>query len=213
MEGTATVADKDQRVRGYCAYGPGKTCFETSVTTAISSVVCLPFAEANGISTKLGGGMDRRRHVFSSRYDRRASRAICAPSLGVIADRRMIKNLVAQDTHLARCNFMCSSCSLTVPRWRRWWIWASHRLHDGQRWVERCRGVLPRCCRTWATIRRWTPSQQSVCCGYLGGGLLLVVHLALVSGHSPGKGWVIPFAMATSGIWWQVRSNDVPLGA
>ena len=44
-------------------------------------------------------------------------------------------------------------------------------------------------------------SNKAFAAGYLGGGLLLVVHLALVMGL-PGQGWVIPFAMATSGIWW-----------
>ena len=44
-------------------------------------------------------------------------------------------------------------------------------------------------------------SNKAFAAGYLGGGLLLVVHLGLVLGL-PGQGWVIPFAMATSGIWW-----------
>ena len=36
--------------------------------------------------------------------------------------------------------------------------------------------------------------------GYLGGGLLLVVHLAMVM-LLEGD-WIIPFCMASSGIWW-----------
>jgi MFS-type transporter involved in bile tolerance (Atg22 family) len=44
-------------------------------------------------------------------------------------------------------------------------------------------------------------SNKAFAAGYLGGGLLLVVHLALVMGL-PGQSWVIPFAMATSGLWW-----------
>ena len=43
-------------------------------------------------------------------------------------------------------------------------------------------------------------SNKAFAAGYLGGGLLLVVHLAMVM--TLDGGWVIPFAMASSGIWW-----------
>ena len=43
-------------------------------------------------------------------------------------------------------------------------------------------------------------SNKAYAYGYLGGGLLLVVHLGLVMGV-PGD-WVIPFCMASSGLWW-----------
>ena len=51
MEEATTTADKDLRVRGYCAYDWGKSAFETSVTTAIFPAwFAYLFAEANGIS-------------------------------------------------------------------------------------------------------------------------------------------------------------------
>ena len=43
-------------------------------------------------------------------------------------------------------------------------------------------------------------SNKAFAAGYLGGGLLLVVHLAMVM--TLDGGWVIPFAMATSNLWW-----------
>lgn len=43
-------------------------------------------------------------------------------------------------------------------------------------------------------------SNKAFAAGYLGGGLLLVVHLIMVM-NLEGS-WVIPFAMASSGIWW-----------
>ena len=43
-------------------------------------------------------------------------------------------------------------------------------------------------------------SNKAFAAGYLGGGLLLVVHLAMVL--TLDGTWVIPFAMATSGLWW-----------
>jgi MFS-type transporter involved in bile tolerance (Atg22 family) len=43
-------------------------------------------------------------------------------------------------------------------------------------------------------------SNKAYAYGYLGGGILLVIHLGLVMGV-PGD-WVIPFCMASSGLWW-----------
>ena len=43
-------------------------------------------------------------------------------------------------------------------------------------------------------------SNKAFAAGYLGGGLLLVVHLGMVL--TLDGGWVIPFVMASSGIWW-----------
>ena len=84
---------KDQRVRGYCAYDWGKSAFETSVTTAIFPAwFAYLFAEANGISTKLLGSEWTADAMYSAAVMIGALLvAICAPSLGVIADRRMIK--------------------------------------------------------------------------------------------------------------------------
>ncbi|RJU85896.1 MAG: hypothetical protein DWC02_05620 [Candidatus Poseidoniales archaeon] len=43
-------------------------------------------------------------------------------------------------------------------------------------------------------------SNKAFAAGYLGGGLLLVVHLGMVL--SLDGTWVIPFVMASSGLWW-----------
>ena len=49
-------------------------------------------------------------------------------------------------------------------------------------------------------------SNKAFAAGYLGGGILLLVHLLMVSFILTESGsvqsWVIPFAMASSGIWW-----------
>ncbi len=85
--------NKDQRVRGYCAYDWGKSAFETSVTTAIFPAwFAYLFAEANGISAKILGSEWTADAMYSAAVMIGALLvAICAPSLGVIADRRMIK--------------------------------------------------------------------------------------------------------------------------
>ena len=84
---------EDQRVRGYCAYDWGKSAFETSVTTAVFPLwFAYLFAEANGISTKVLGSEWTADAMFSLAVMVGALIvALCAPSLGVIADRRMIK--------------------------------------------------------------------------------------------------------------------------
>ena len=105
------------RVRGYCAYDWGKT-FETSVTTAVFPAwFAYLFAEANGISTKILGSEWTADAMFSAAVMVGALLvAICAPSLGVIADRRMIKNLVAQNSYLGRFDFLCSTSIISIPR-------------------------------------------------------------------------------------------------
>jgi MFS-type transporter involved in bile tolerance (Atg22 family) len=45
-------------------------------------------------------------------------------------------------------------------------------------------------------------SNRAFAFGYFGGGILLVIHLGLVMGVGTDNDWVIPFCMATSGIWW-----------
>jgi MFS-type transporter involved in bile tolerance (Atg22 family) len=49
-------------------------------------------------------------------------------------------------------------------------------------------------------------SNKAFAAGYLGGGILLLVHLLMVTFITNESGsvqsWVIPFAMASSGIWW-----------
>ena len=84
---------EDRRVRGYCAYDWGKSAFETSVTTAVFPLwFAYLFAEANGISTKVLGSEWTADAMFSLAVMAGALIvALCAPSLGVIADRRMIK--------------------------------------------------------------------------------------------------------------------------
>ena len=49
-------------------------------------------------------------------------------------------------------------------------------------------------------------SNKAFAYGYLGGGILLLVHLVMVSlildDNGNTQNWVIPFVMASSGVWW-----------
>ena len=204
MEGAEVSVDKDQRVRGYCAYDWGKSAFETSVTTAIFPAwFAYLFAEANGISTKMLGSEWTADAMYSAAVMIGALLvAICAPSLGVIADRRMIKIWwlkILTWLGAVSCVLLALSPYLGVSAG---WIWALIMFMMANVGLNGAgvfyNALLP---HMGDDSEMDSISNKAFAAGYLGGGLLLVVHLALVIGLE-GQSWVIPFAMATSGLWW-----------
>ena len=204
MEGAEATITKDQRVRGYCAYDWGKSAFETSVTTAIFPAwFAYLFAEANGISTKVLNSEWTADAMYSAAVMVGALLvAICAPSLGVIADRRMIKIWWLKILTLlgaGSCILLALSPYLGVSLG---WIWALIMFMAANVGLNGAgvfyNALLP---HMGDDSEMDAISNKAFAAGYLGGGLLLVVHLALVLGL-PGQSWVIPFAMATSGLWW-----------
>ena len=204
MEASEVKSDKDLRVRGYCAYDWGKSAFETSVTTAIFPAwFAYLFAEANGISTKMLGSEWTADAMYSAAVMIGALLvAICAPSLGVIADRRMIKMWwlkILTVLGSVSCILLALSPYLGVSAS---WIWALIMFMMANVGLNGAgvfyNALLP---HMGDESEMDSISNKAFAAGYLGGGLLLVVHLGLVMGL-PGQSWVIPFAMATSGIWW-----------
>lgn len=204
MEGANVSVDKDQRVRGYCAYDWGKSAFETSVTTAIFPAwFAYLFAEANGISAKILGSEWTADAMYSAAVMIGALLvAICAPSLGVIADRRMIKIWwlkILTWLGAVSCVLLALSPYLGVSMG---WIWALIMFMAANVGLNGAgvfyNALLP---HMGDDSEMDSISNKAFAAGYLGGGLLLVVHLALVIGLE-GQSWVIPFAMATSGLWW-----------
>ena len=203
MQATATEISKDQRVRGYCAYDWGKSAFETSVTTAIFPAwFAYLFAEANGISGEFLGREWTADATFSFAVMVGALLvAICAPSLGVIADRRMIKLWWLRILTLVgsiSCILLALSPYLGVSTG---WIWAMVMFMLANVGLNGAgvfyNALLP---HMGDESEMDSISNKAFAAGYLGGGLLLVVHLAMVL-MLEGT-WVIPFAMATSGLWW-----------
>lgn len=203
METAVETNQKDQRVRGYCAYDWGKSAFETSVTTAIFPAwFAYLFAEANGISTKLLGSEWTADAMYSAAVMIGALLvAICAPSLGVIADRRMIKMWWLKILTIlgsVSCVLLALSPYLGVSAG---WIWALVMFMMANVGLNGAgvfyNALLP---HMGDDSEMDAISNKAFAAGYLGGGLLLVVHLAMVM--TLDGGWVIPFAMATSGLWW-----------
>ncbi|MGB1233887.1 MAG: MFS transporter, partial [Poseidonia sp.] len=177
--------------------------FETSVTTAIFPAwFAYLFAEANGISTKLLGSEWTADAMYSAAVMIGALLvAICAPSLGVIADRRMIKMWWLKILTIlgsVSCVLLALSPYLGVSAG---WIWALIMFMMANVGLNGAgvfyNALLP---HMGDESEMDSISNKAFAAGYLGGGLLLVVHLAMVM--TLEGSWVIPFAMASSGIWW-----------
>ena len=194
---------EDQRVRGYCAYDWGKSAFETSVTTAIFPAwFAYLFAEANGISTKFLGSEWTADAMFSGAVMVGALIvAICAPSLGVIADRRMIKMWWLRTLTFVgsiSCILLALSPYLGVSMG---WVWALIMFMIANVGLNGAgvfyNALLP---HMGDESEMDAISNKAFAAGYLGGGILLVVHLGMWL--TLDGGWVIPFIMASSGFWW-----------
>ena len=194
---------EDQRVRGYCAYDWGKSAFETSVTTAVFPAwFAYLFAEANGISTKFLGSEWTADAMFSGAVMIGALIvAVCAPSLGVIADRRMIKMWWLRTLTFVgtiSCILLALSPYLGVSMG---WIWALIMFMVANVGLNGAgvfyNALLP---HMGDESEMDSISNKAFAAGYLGGGLLLLVHLGMVL--SLDGTWVIPFVMASSGLWW-----------
>ena len=209
MTETVSEGNNDQRVRGYCAYDWGKSAFETSVTTAIFPAwFAYLFASANGISTKILGTEWTADAMFSAAVMIGALFvAICAPSLGVIADRRMIKIWWLRILTIigsVSCILLALSPYLGVSLS---WVWAMIFFMVANVGLNGAgvfyNALLP---HMGDETEMDSISNKAFAAGYLGGGLLLVVHLAmvtlLVDESETVLPWVIPFAMASSGLWW-----------
>ena len=194
---------EDQRVRGYCAYDWGKSAFETSVTTAVFPLwFAYLFAEANGISTKILGSEWTADAMFAGAVMVGALLvAICAPSLGVIADRRMIKLWwlrILTIVGSVSCILLALSPYMGISMG---WVWALIMFMIANVGLNGAgvfyNALLP---HMGEDSEMDAISNKAFAAGYLGGGILLVVHLGMV--QMLDGTWVIPFIMASSGLWW-----------
>ena len=199
-----TEADK-KAVRGYCMYDWGKSAFETSVTTAILPPWFLYlFLEANGLTTTIAGIEMSGTAIWS--YSVGIATLIVAmlsPSFGVIADRRMIKMWWLRIlTYLgAGATFLLALAGTGLIPISMKWAWlmimfvmANIGLNGAGVFYN---ALLP---HLGDETEMDDISNRAFAYGYFGGGILLLVHLAMVMLLTGD--WVIPFVMASSGIWW-----------
>ena len=180
----------------------GKSAFETSVTVAILPVwYTYLFLEANGLTTSVGS-ITMTADVLWSLVVAISTLlvAIVSPPFGVIADRRLIKKKWLKIlTYVgAGGTFMLAFAPLFG---NASWIWlmvmyllANVGLNGAGVFYN---ALLP---HLGDEEEMDDISNRAFAYGYLGGGLLLVVHIGLVLGITAD--WVIPFCMATAGLWW-----------
>ena len=192
-----------QAVRGYAFYDWAKSAFETSVTTAILPFwFALLFLEANGLTTTVLGQSMTSDAIWSFAVAGAALLvAIVSPSLGVIADRRAIKMWWLKIlTYVGAGSTFLLFAAPFLPISTQW-IWlmvmfilANIGLNGAGVFYN---ALLPHMGKDDEMDRI---SNLAFAYGYLGGGILLLVHLVMVM--SLTGDWVIPFVMASSGIWW-----------
>ena len=195
-------ASDPQAVRGYALFDWGKSAFETSVTVAILPAwFAYLFLKSNGLTTTIGSIEMTGDAIWSFSVTAAALLvAIVSPSLGVIADRRRIKMWWLRNlTYLgAGATVMLAFAPMFE---NSEWIWlmvffvlANIGLNGAGVFYN---ALLPHMGTDDEMDRI---SNLAFAYGYLGGGLLLVVHLAMVM-LLEGD-WIIPFCMASSGVWW-----------
>ena len=192
-----------QEVKGYAAYDWAKSAFETSVTVAVLPAwYAYLFLKANGLTTSIGSIEMQGDAVWSFAVAfGTLFVAIISPSLGVIADRRRIKMWWLRIlTYVGAGSTFLLAFAPLMPVDTQW-IWlmvffmlANVGLNGAGVFYN---ALLP---HMGSDDEMDRISNLAFSAGYLGGGILLLVHLIMVL--SLTGDWVIPFVMASSGIWW-----------
>jgi len=192
-----------QAVRGYAFYDWAKSAFETSVTVAVLPAwYAYLFLKANGLTTTIGSIEMQGDAVWSFAVAfGTLFIAIISPSLGVIADRRRIKMWWLRIlTYVGAGSTFLLAFAPLLPVDTQWiWLMVFFMLANvGLNGAGVFYNALLPHMGTDDEMDRI--SNLAFAYGYLGGGLLLLLHLIMVL--SLTGDWVIPFVMASSGIWW-----------
>jgi len=195
--------DKEKAISGYGYYDWAKSAFECSVTLAIIPVwYTALFLKANGLTVSLFSQSMTADAIFTLIVAiSTLSVAIISPPLGVIADRRLVKMrwlkiltiLGAGGTFLiAMAPFFGNAA----------WIWilvmylfANIGLNGAGVFYN---ALLP---HLGKPDELDDISNRAFAYGYLGAGVLLVLHLVILLATDFAE-WAIQFSLASSGIWW-----------
>tara|TARA_B100001175_G_scaffold315377_1_gene326798 strand:+ start:13112 stop:14827 length:1716 start_codon:yes stop_codon:yes gene_type:complete len=183
-------------------YDWGKSAFETSVVSAIFPTwFAYLFLEANGLNTTIAGiTMEGDALIAYLVALGTWAVAIVAPALGVIADYKPVKmSWLRILTYVGAGATFMLGFDFLLPG--NEWIWllvfyfiANVGLNAAGVFYN---ALLP---HLGTDDEMDDISNRAYAYGYLGGGLLLVVHLGLVMGV--GGDSVIRFCLASSGVWW-----------
>ena len=195
-------ASDPKAVRGYAFYDWGKSAFETSVTVAILPAwYAYLFLEANGLNTTLGSIEMTGDALWSYAVAAAALVvAILAPAFGVVADKRPIKMwwlrtltyIGAGATFMLGFDFLLGGSE---------WVWlmiffilANVGLNGAGVFYN---ALLP---HMGTDDEMDGISNRAFAYGYIGGGILLLVHFILVLGI--GGDLIIRICLASAGVWW-----------
>ena len=192
-----------QAVRGYAYYDWAKSSFETSVTVAVLPLwFAYLFLKANGLTTTIGSIDFTSDAIWSFSVSGAALLvALLSPSFGVIADRRAIKMWWLRIlTYVGAGATVLLAIAPFLPISTQW-VWlmvmfviANVGLNGASVFYN---AILP---HMGTDDEMDAISNKAFAYGYLGGGILLAVHLGMVMLLTGD--WVVPIIMASSGIWW-----------
>ena len=198
-----------QAVKGYAFYDWGKSAFETSVTVAVLPAwYAYLFLKANGLTTEIGSIEMTGDAIWSfSVAFGTLFVAMISPSLGVIADRRAIKMWWLRIlTYVGAGSTFLLAFAPVLPVDTQWlWLMvffmlANVGLNGAGVFYN---ALLP---HIGSDDEMDRISNLAFAYGYLGGGILLLIHIAmtliLVDESGSMYDWVIPSIMASSGAWW-----------
>ena len=166
------------------------------------------FLKANGLTTTIGSIDFTGDAIWSFSVSGAALLvAIVSPSFGVIADRRAIKMWWLRIlTYVGAGSTILLAIAPLLPISTQW-IWlmvmfviANVGLNGSSVFYN---SLLP---HMGTDDEMDAISNKAFAYGYFGGGILLLIHLAmtlvLVDSNGEMYSWVIPSIMASSGLWW-----------
>ena len=193
--------DKEKAISGNGYYDWGKSAFETSVTVALLPAwYAFLFLEANGLTATLGSITMTGDAIWSlSVAIATLIVAVVSPPFGVIADRRLIKiKWLKIMTYIgAGATFLLAFAPFFG---NASWIWlmvmfllANIGLNGAGVFYN---SLLP---HLGKEDEMDDISNRAFAYGYLGGGILLLIHMGLFLTLGAS---IIPFCMATAGVWW-----------
>jgi UMF1 family MFS transporter len=196
--------EKRKAIFGYGMFDWAKSAFETSVVSAILPAwFAYLFLEANGVSVNFTDSFALTADTAWAIATMASALLVAAvsPALGIIADRKAIKMMALKCfTWLGAGATVLLAIGALLPINIAWifilitYFFANIGLNASSVFYN---AVLP---FMGDDNELDEISNLAFAYGYLGGGILLLIHLVMVMTLSGT--WVIPFTLASSGLWW-----------
>ena len=196
--------EKRKAIFGYGMFDWAKSEFETSVVSAILPAwFTYLFLEANGVSVNFTDSFSLTADTAWAFATMASALLVAAisPALGIIADRKTIKMLALKCfSWLGAGATILLAIGAYLPIDIAWifilitYFFANVGLNASSVFYN---AVLP---FMGENDELDEISNLAFAYGYLGGGILLLIHLVMVM--TLEGSWVIPFTLASSGLWW-----------